>query len=146
MATRVRTAGALWRLLAGVAPPPGATWGQLCELGDLDRLAQRAAVAAPAVGFQVSSWNVRWLLSPHTDRAAAKRAVVARALQRENVAMLQETHWTAAAAAQWGGLFSAARVCHSAARGGPRGGPQGGVAIIVPAPHCVVGQRELGRG
>ena len=46
-----------------------------------------------------------------------------------------------AAAAQWGGLFSAAQVAHSVARVGPRGGPQGGVAVVVPFPHKVIGTR-----
>ena len=52
--------------------------------------------------------------------------------------LLQETHWTAAAAAQWGGLFCAAQVAHSVARDGPRGGPQGGVAVVVPLPHRIL--------
>ena len=57
--------------------------------------------------------------------------------------LLQETHWTAAAAAQWGGLFCAAQVAHSVARDGPRGGPQGGVAVVVPLPHRILEVNEV---
>ena len=60
-----------------------------------------------------------------------------------NVVLLQETHWTAAAAAQWGGLFCAAQVAHSVARDGPRGGPQGGVAVVVPLPHRILETHEV---
>ena len=85
--------------------------------------------------------GTNWRLSPHTERAAAKHAELGRALRGGSVVLLQETHWTLAAAAQWGGLFSAAQVAHSVARVGPRGGPQGGVAVVVPFPHKVIGTR-----
>ena len=78
---RIWTAGAFWRILAGAAPAPGASWEQLCALGDFEMVVRRVAGAAGAAGPWISSWNARWLLSPHTDRAARKRAVVARALQ-----------------------------------------------------------------
>ena len=73
----------------------------------------------------------------------AKRVELGRALRAGSVVLLQETHWTAEAAAQWGGLFSAAQVAHSVARTGPRGGPHGGVAVIVPPPQRILVTREL---
>ena len=79
----------------------------------------------------------------YTERAAVKHAELGRALRGGNVVLLQETHWTVAAAAQWGGLFSAAQVAHSVARVGPRGGPQGGVAVVAPFPHQILGVREM---
>ena len=101
--TRIRSAGVLWRLLAGTAPGPGATWGQLCRLGTVEVLAHRVRATGTSQDFRIVSWNVRWLLSPHTERAAAKRAVIVRALGGGSVVMPQETHWTPAATAQRGG-------------------------------------------
>ena len=68
---------------------------------------------------------------------------MSRVLTVGNVILLQETHWTFAVAAQWGGLFCAAQVAHSVARDGPRGGPQGGVAVVVPLPHRILEVNEV---
>ena len=84
-----------------------------------------------------------WLLSQHTERAAAE---LGRVLRAGNVVLLQEAHWTPATATQWGGLFKATQVAHAVARVGPRGGPQGGVAVVVPHPHRVLGNRVLAPG
>jgi len=65
----------------------------------------------------------------------AKKAAIIRALHSGSVVILQETHWTESAAAQWGGLFTAAQVVYAPSRLGPRGGPQVGVAVIAPHPH-----------
>ena len=140
---RIRSAAVLWRALNGGPPRVGADWRQLCELGDVDTLVGALRLREVVGSVRFATWNVRWLLSPHTERAAAKHAELGRALRGGNVVLLQETHWTAAAAAQWGGLFSAARVAHSVAREGPRGGPQGGVAVVVPLPHRILETREV---
>ena len=140
---RLRSAAGLWRVLGGGPLRAGADWRQLCELGNVDTLVGAMALRDADGGVRFATWNVRWLLSPHTERAAAKHAELGRALRGGNVVLLQETHWTVAAAAQWGGLFSAAQVAHSVARVGPRGGPQGGVAVVVPFPHRILRTKEI---
>ena len=143
VSARFRSAAVLWRTLSGGLPRAGANWRQLCDLGDVNTLVGAMALRDAADGIRFATWNVRWLLPPRTERAAAKHAELGRAFTGGNVVLLQETHWTLAAAAQWGGLFSAAQVAHSVARMGPRGGPQGGVAVVVPFPHRVIRTREI---
>ena len=143
---RLRSPGTVWRTLAGTPcrrGPPGLTsarWARsrTCCGSPGPGAGRKASAAQPGTCVGSSA--------PHTDRAAAKRAVVVRALQAGHIVLLQETHWTEAAAAQWGGLFPAVEVRHSAARAGPRGGPQGGVAVLVPRPHRVVADRVLVAG
>ena len=71
---RFRSAAVLWRTLSGGLPRAGANWRQLCELGDVDTLVGAVALRGAADGIRFATWNVRWLLSPHTERAAAKHA------------------------------------------------------------------------
>ena len=78
----------------------------------------------------LTSWNVRWLVSPNTHSATVKRAIIFKALNMDKVVCLQETHWSQADAARWAALFPDATVCASPARTGPAGSPQGGVAVI----------------
>ena len=112
---KLRSAAVLWRALGGGRRRAGADWRQLCELGDVDTLVGALGLRDAVGSVRFATWNVRWLLSPHTERAAAKHAELGRALRGGNVVLLQETHWTAAAAAQWGGPF----LC---CPGGPLGG------------------------
>jgi hypothetical protein len=88
--------------------------------------------------MQLASWNVRWLVSPHTPQGMGKRLRIQRALTAGKVVALQETHWDVEIGGVWEGLFPAARVIHSGAIPGPRGGARGGVAIIVPIRYQVL--------
>ncbi len=101
---------------------------------------------ASGAAMKAASWNVRWMLDPHTTVAAAKRAVILRLLNEGCVVLLQETHWTEAACATWGGCFPMAEVRASAARPGANGGLSGGVAILVPARYRVVSEQLLSAG
>ena len=78
------------------------------------------------------SWNARWLLSPHTDKAARKRAIICKWLQSRRVVMLNETHWFLRDFATWETAFPGARVFAAPAVEGRRGGPKGCVAILLP--------------
>jgi len=88
-APRARPAAVLWTLLAGTRPRPGATWAQLCDLGTVDTLLAALARRVDKRGVRLSTWNVRWLLSPHTERAMAKKAAIGRVLRSGSVALLQ---------------------------------------------------------
>ena len=112
-------------------------------MGTVDTLLAALVRGRDKRGVRLSTWNVRWLLSPHTERALAKKAAIGKVLRSGSVVLLQETHWTECAAAQWGGLFAAAQVAHAPSRLGPRGGPQGGVAVIAPHPHRILSSRIL---
>ena len=140
---RIRSSAALWILVRGSAVPPGATWARLCQGFTLQDLVQRIRDSSHCDDLRISTWNVRWLVSPNTDKAAAKRSILVQLLLDGHVVLLQETHWTDQSAAQWGGHFPTASVISSSSRPGPRGGPQGGVAILVPRQFRVTGHREV---
>ena len=130
--THIRSPAALWALLHPTNVPRGATWGQLitdCTLADLER-----TLRAPTIGqgARLASWNVRWMVSPHTAQNASKRATIRHWLDAGRLVLLQETHWDAADCAIWASAFPAATAYATPAGRGPRGGPQGGVAAIVP--------------
>ena len=78
---RLRSAAVLWRALGGGPPRAGADWRQLCELGDVDTLVGALGLRDAVGSVRFATWNVRWLLSPHTERAAAKHAELGRALR-----------------------------------------------------------------
>ena len=78
---RIRSAAVLWRALHGGPPRVGADWRQLCELGDVDTLVGALRLREVVGSVRFATWNVRWLLSPHTERAAAKHAELGRALR-----------------------------------------------------------------
>ena len=113
---RVRSAARLWQLLRpGRLPGPGATWDQLCGQAFIRDVvtAFTHEDLAPGV-WRLSSWNARWLLDPHSDAAAGKRAVIARLLAQGRVVALQETHWSDDAdAAVWEGALPGATLVHS---------------------------------
>jgi len=140
---RVRSPDALWRLLRGTERPRGATWGGLLAGRGLDDLVDAMAGRGTEGEVRLASWNVRWLVAPHTARNAAKREVLRRLLEAGRVVLVQETHWTAADAAVWHARFPAAHLRHSEATEGPRGGPQGGVAVLVPQALTVLSNRVL---
>ena len=54
-----RSAGVLWRALAGRLPHPGANWRQLCDLGSVDMLVGALALGGAADGIIFATWNVR---------------------------------------------------------------------------------------
>ena len=141
-----RSPAALWAATRGGALPVGRTWGQLCEGLTLLHAREAERRGTAGIAMKAASWNVRWMLDSHTTVAAAKRAVILRLLAEGCVVLLQETHWTEAACATWGGCFPMAEVRASAARPGANGGLCGGVAILVPARYRVVSHQVLSDG
>ena len=122
---KVRSAFTLWNLLHHTSPPRGATWSTLIANYTFNQLCQQLRARHVQAGVRLASWNLRWLVSPHTDQAAGKRALVRRWLEAGRIVLLQETHWTAADLAVWETAFPAATVLAAPATAGPRGGPQG---------------------
>ena len=133
-----RSPGALWAATRGEPLPIGRTWGQLCDGLTLEHAREAERRVQGGISMKAASWNVRWLLDPHTSVAAAKRAVILRLLAEGCVVLLQETHWTPAACATWGGCFPMAEVCASAAQVSASGGLCGGVAILMPSKYRVI--------
>ena len=74
------------------------------------------------------------------------RSLILRLLAEGCVVLLQETHWSEAACATWGGCFPKAEVRASAARPGANGGLCGGVAILVPARYRIVSYQVISDG
>ena len=86
---------------------------------------------------------MRWLVSPHTAKAAAQKAVTYAALAAGRIITLIGTHWSDADATRSGGCFANASVVQSPAGGGPQGGRQGGVAVMVPAGYTSLDFSEI---
>ena len=86
-----RSPAALWAATRGGALPVGRTWGQLCEGLTLLHASTAERRGTAGVAMKAASWNVRWMLDPHTTVAAAKRAVILRLLAEGCVVLLQET-------------------------------------------------------
>jgi hypothetical protein len=132
----LRTPSSLWAA-TGSPGRPGRRRAQLAgiSLADLVRRLRRPISAGRV---QIATWNARWLLSPHTGQGTRKRAFIQGLLLQGIVVALQETHWTPASAAVWGGLFPGAQVFSSEAPGPPEDDPlrrpRGGVAILAPFP------------
>ena len=141
-----RSPGMLWAATRGESLPVGRTWGQLCDGITLLHVREAERRGTAGIAMKAASWNVRWMLDPHTTVAAAKRAVILRLLGEGCVVLLQETHWTEAACATWGGCFPMAEVRASAARPGANGGLCGGVAILVPARYRIVTHQVISDG
>ena len=124
---RIRSPGSLWTILHQTPVPNGATWSDLiAEHTPEDLLAalkRRSATEGP--GF--ASWNVRWLIDPHSVQNILKRQRIRRWLDAGEITLLQETHWEASDLAVWENLFPAATFVASEADNGA-----GGVAIIIP--------------
>ena len=140
---RVRSPRTLWSILRGCPPPRGARWHDLTDGADGATLVQALQAAARAPAARFATWNIRWLRSPHTSRGTTKLKELTELLLAGTIVAVQETHWTEADAAVWGGLFPGSQVASSPASRGPRGGPQGGVALLIPHPWVVLQVREV---
>ena len=101
---RIRSPSSLWALLQGGSLPRGCTWERLLRGHDLDSLLTAVGNRGRQQGWQLAVWNLRWLISLHTDQASRKRAIVRRWLQARRVVLLQETHWFDRDLATWDGL------------------------------------------
>ena len=117
----LRTPASLWAA-AGAPGRPGRRWAQLADIS-LAGLASRLLRPCTTGSVQIATWDARWLLSPHSGQGTRKRAFIHGLLLRGIVVALQETHWTPASAALWGGLFPGAQVFSSEAPRPPRGRP-----------------------
>ena len=133
----------LWSVLHGTTPPTHVTWHSLIGGISVSKLRARLNDLPALTGAHLVSWNIRWLLDPHTAKAAIKRTAILGHLLQGKIVCLQETHWHEAAAAQWQGLFPAAIVVPCPSRPGPGGGHQGGVAILLPHPIELISSRIL---
>eukprot|EP00969_Alexandrium_andersonii_P349574 15431355-Alexandrium_andersonii.AAC.1 len=80
------------------------------------------------MGVTVATWNVRWMASPRTDKAAVKRAVLLAGASVGAIACLQEAHWRASGQGVWARLLPAVAIASSPGREGPGRGVPGGVA------------------
>ena len=142
---RLRSPTALWgRFYAGRGPPRGATWADLVRGRTVADLARGLEHGGSGQGdLRLASWNVRWLVSPHSDKGKLKKAVITRHLLQGRIVAIQETHWDSRDEAVWQGMFPGTDVVSSPARLGPRGGPQGGIALLAPRPYELMAQREV---
>ena len=140
---RVRSPRALGLLLRGTPPGPGETWGSLLAGGGWSELCRALRTGNSAAGLRLASWNLRWMVSPHTAQNAAKRDAIRQWLEAGRTVLLQETHWTPEDQAVCGACFPAAQLFAAPAVLGPRGGPQGGVAILLPLGVGVSSHRIL---
>ena len=140
---RFRSPSSLWALLHGGPMPAMCTWERLLEGQDFDSLLSALGDAGGCSSWRLSSWNLRWLVSSHTDKAARKRALLRRWLQSRRVVLLGETHWFDADVATWSSAFPGSRVFAAPAVRGPRGGPSGGVAVILPQGYSLDSWRIL---
>ncbi|MFM7987974.1 MAG: endonuclease/exonuclease/phosphatase family protein, partial [Candidatus Fonsibacter sp.] len=94
-------------------------------------------------GLRLVSWNVRWLVSPHSPQGIAKKARIQRALAAGKMVLLQETHWDEQAAGIWGGLFPGTRVQYSVDRSGRQGRQACGVAVLILARYTLLSCCEV---
>ena len=135
----LRTPASLWAA-AGSPGRPGRRWAQLAGVS-LAEVTARLLRPLSAGSLHIATWNARWLLSPHSGQGTRKRAFIQGLLLQGIIVALQETHWTPASAAVWGGLFPGAQVLSSEAPGPPEDDPlrrpRGGVAIIAPFPYVM---------
>ena len=141
--SRVRSPRALGLLLRGIPPGPGETWGSLLTGCGWSELCRALRTGNSAAGLRLASWNLRWMVSPHTAQNAAKRNAIRQWIEAGRTVLLQETHWSPEDQAVWGACFPAAQLFAAPAVQGPRGGPQGGVAILLPLGVRVVAHRVL---
>jgi hypothetical protein len=141
-----RSPAALRAAVRGDGLPVGRTWEQLWDGVTLQHVQETELRGTAGIAMRTATWNVRCILDPHTTVAAAKRALILRLLGEGCLVLLQETHWTEAACATWGGCFPMVEVRASAARPGPNGGLCGGVAVIVPPRYRIVPDRMISPG
>ena len=84
------------------------------------------------------SWNVRWLIDPHSVQNIPKRQRIRRWLDAGKVILLRETHWETADLKVWENLFPAATIIASEAVDGA-----GGMAILIPPSVEIIHKRTL---
>ena len=103
---RIRTPGVLWSLLhaprQGGGVPRGLTWERLCGEATVWQLLQRVQLEQRGYGLRVATWNVRWLVSPHTMQGILKRQHIQRGLGQGKLIALQEMRWGNDGADIWG--------------------------------------------
>ena len=82
------------------------------------------------------------------DGGAAQAQGNEQVLARQQVMLLQETHWKKNQGAVWGSgiMTHTAVVAAPARRCSEHGGPQGGVSILVPHPMKVIEQATMVEG
>ena len=124
--SRVRSPRALGLLLRGIPPGPGETWGSHLTGCGWSELCRALRTGNSAAGLRLASWNLRWMVSPHTAQNAAKRNAIRQWLEAGRTVLLQETHWSPEDQAVWGARFPAAQLFAAPAVQGPRGGPREG--------------------
>ena len=144
---RIRTPGVLWSLFQTGRPgggvPQRTTWDRMWGETTLGTLLGRSETQSTGQGLRLATWNVRWLVSPHTHQGYMKRQRIMRGLGAGRVVALQETHWQGDSAAVWHGLFPGVEVLSTHTCSSARGGPCGGVAILVPGRYCVVNSEVI---
>ena len=100
--------------------------------------AAAALAPAPQVSGGFASWNARWLVDPHTERSARKRARIAHEVLAGRPCAIQETHWRPADREAWVHAVPGATVVASYAPAGR----QGGVATWPPIGWSVQGELD----
>ena len=138
---RIRSPSSLWTILHQTPVPHATTWSDfIAERTPANLLAAlRERSASEGPGF--ASWNVRWLVDPHSVQNILKRQRVRRWIDAGKIILLQETHWETADLAVWENMFPAATIVASEADRGA-----GGVAIIVPPSAEVTHKQVIASG
>ena len=86
--------------------PPGSTWRDLLRSEGFSALLGAVRDRRTNRGWRFAVWNSRWLISPHTDKAAQKRAIIRKWLDAGRVVLLQETHWQRCDIAIWESMLN----------------------------------------
>ena len=107
---RIRSWQGLWPLLHTSPLPSHCTWQELCLSFSVQDLISALALRAAQNPLSFTFWNVRWLVSPHTDAAIGKRGAICKQILRGTITALVETHWTSADADLWSSAFPTANV------------------------------------
>ena len=93
---RIRSPSSLWTILHQTLVPHATTWADLIAehtpANLLAALRERSASEGPGS----ASWNVRWLVDPHSVQNILKRQRIRRWLDAGRITLLQETHWETA--------------------------------------------------
>ena len=75
---RIRSLGSLWTILHQTPVPNGATWSDLIAEHSPEDLINAPKGRNGAEGPGFVSWNVRWLIDPHTVQNISKRQCIRR--------------------------------------------------------------------
>ena len=129
----------LWSLLRpDTAIPAGTAWRELCAQATVGDFAAAALAPAPRASGGFAGWNARWLVDPHTERSARKRARIAHEVLAGRPRAVQETHWRPAGREACVHAVPGATVVTSYAPAGR----QGGVATWLPLGWSVQGELD----